>query len=113
MLADKQETALARELGALFMAGFPGKEPSADILRLIRSERLGGIILFSRNIVSREQLRELCVALLRCHVPAPLLPCLPLPVGTGRGIEGGGFRYAFPRNQPVRSPCARACSSAR
>ena len=64
MTADDDATAnLEREIGRLFMAGFVGTEPSEDILRLIREQRLGGVILFSRNIASREQLRALCVAL--------------------------------------------------
>ena len=63
MSATSLNPDLEREIGQVFMAGFPGKTPSDDLLRLIRDDLLGGVILFSRNIVSREQLRDLCLEL--------------------------------------------------
>ena len=63
MPADSPTPDLEAEIGQLFMAGFPGTEPSEGVLRLIREDKLGGVILFSRNIVSREQLRALCLEL--------------------------------------------------
>lgn len=63
MTIDRPTASLGRCVGALFMAGFAGTTPTGDILRLIREERLGGVILFSRNITGRAQLRALCLEL--------------------------------------------------
>ena len=63
MATDRATTDLNRRAGTLFMAGFPGTTPTDEILRLIREEQLGGVILFSRNIASRAQLRTLCLQL--------------------------------------------------
>ena len=45
------------------MAGFDGLTPTPGILDLIQRERVGGVILFSRNIASAEQLQALTSAL--------------------------------------------------
>ncbi|MBX5450467.1 MAG: hypothetical protein IRZ24_10395, partial [Thermogemmatispora sp.] len=50
---------LRDQLGQLLMAGFEGTEPSPAILDLIEHHQLGGVILFSRNIVSAEQVYHL------------------------------------------------------
>lgn len=63
MSASHSELDLERAIGRAFMFGFPGAQPSEGILRMIREDHLGGVILFSRNIASREQVRELCLAL--------------------------------------------------
>ena len=41
--------------GALLLAGFDGAEPSAEVLRLIREHRLGGVILYRKNCVDARQ----------------------------------------------------------
>lgn len=46
-------------IGQALLIGFPGLEPSADFLRFIREENIGGVILFAENIKSPAQLREL------------------------------------------------------
>ncbi|GER81391.1 beta-glucosidase [Thermogemmatispora aurantia] len=50
---------LRDQLGQLLMAGFEGTKPSPTILDLIENHRLGGVILFSRNIESAEQVYHL------------------------------------------------------
>jgi beta-N-acetylhexosaminidase len=45
--------------GALLVAGFDGTEPSAEILRLIREHRLGGVILYGKNCVDAGQVLRL------------------------------------------------------
>nr|BBH95656.1 beta-glucosidase [Thermogemmatispora argillosa] len=50
---------LRDQLGQLLMAGFEGTEPSPAILDLIENHQLGGVILFSRNIASAEQVYHL------------------------------------------------------
>ena len=46
---------LCRDVGQLFVFGFGGKELCDDSRALLRDERCGGVILFSRNIESLEQ----------------------------------------------------------
>ena len=46
-------------IGQLFMVGFPGTTVSGEITELIRDQRIGGIILFSRNLRDAEQIFEL------------------------------------------------------
>ncbi|KAI8986489.1 glycoside hydrolase superfamily [Pilobolus umbonatus] len=50
---------IENDIGQLFMCGFYGLEPSKEILDLITTHNLGSIILFSRNIESREQVQKL------------------------------------------------------
>lgn len=50
---------LDEKIGQLVMAGFHGTSPSPGITRLIREHHLGGVLLFSRNIVSPTQTARL------------------------------------------------------
>jgi len=51
---------LDAKIGRLFMAGIPGTTLDAETAALIRQYGLGGVILFSRNIVDPQQLAVLC-----------------------------------------------------
>jgi beta-N-acetylhexosaminidase len=62
---------LDREAAALLCVGFHGTSPSADVLTLIR-RGVSGVILFSRNIESAEQVAGLTSALKRA-ASRPLL----------------------------------------
>jgi beta-N-acetylhexosaminidase len=55
---------LDRDAAALLCVGFHGKTPSAEVVDLIR-RGVSGVILFSRNIESAEQVAELTAALKR------------------------------------------------
>lgn len=46
-------------VGQLFMFGFYGYKPTKEILRFIKEDNLGGVILFKRNIESADQLKAL------------------------------------------------------
>jgi beta-N-acetylhexosaminidase len=49
-----------REIGQLFVIGMPGPHLDKETDILIREDRIGGIVLFSRNIVDPVQLASLC-----------------------------------------------------
>jgi beta-N-acetylhexosaminidase len=48
-----------RLAGQRFVVGFEGQEASADVKRLIKDYRVGGVILFAGNIDAPEQVAEL------------------------------------------------------
>lgn len=50
---------MKRKIGQMVMCGFHGTEPSEDIIRLIREERIGGVIYFRRNLQDAAQARRL------------------------------------------------------
>lgn len=60
-----QDMTLEQKIGQLFVAGFPGEEPSEEFLGLVRKYKVGNVILFSRNISSRHQLAQLTKGLFR------------------------------------------------
>lgn len=49
--------------GQRLMVGFDGTELNEDLTFLIDTLLVGGIILFSRNLVTPEQIRELCLSI--------------------------------------------------
>ncbi|PIE18546.1 MAG: beta-N-acetylhexosaminidase [Proteobacteria bacterium] len=51
---------IERRCGELIIGGFDGLEPPREILRRIARGRLGGVVLFARNIAEVAQVRELC-----------------------------------------------------
>jgi beta-N-acetylhexosaminidase len=51
---------LAQKAGQRLMAGFDGKALNADLKFLIQTLKVGGIILFSRNLGPPEDIRQLC-----------------------------------------------------
>jgi beta-N-acetylhexosaminidase len=63
-----------RRAGDLFIVGLPGKELGADDEALLLDVQPGGVILFSRNVESAEQLGAL-VAEIRRAAPGALLYC--------------------------------------
>ena len=52
--------AAAALLGPVVMADFAGTAPSADLFDLIAARRLGGVILFAKNITGPAQAAQLC-----------------------------------------------------
>lgn len=71
--------------GQHLIGGFPGTAPPPPLLERIAAGRLGGVILFKRNIESAGQLLELTHALQRAAAGSPL--GLPLLVAIDQ--EGG------------------------
>jgi beta-N-acetylhexosaminidase len=74
-------SALRREIGQLLIAGFDGTELPVELKSLAREFGLGGVILFSRNIVEPEQVAQVC------YEAAHLVADLPLWVSVDQ--EGG------------------------
>lgn len=83
--------------GTFLVCGFEGLAPPADFLRFLKTEKPGGIILFTRNYESPRQLREL-TAELKSASPDPLLLMVDQ--------EGGPvvrFKEGFPEVPPMRT----------
>ena len=65
---------MSREkIGQLFMVGFEGTSVTPDLAAFIKEYKPGGVILFSRNLESIEQIVELTNALQACSPHSPLL----------------------------------------
>jgi beta-N-acetylhexosaminidase len=82
---------LDEQIGQLFVVGFPGQAPTAELLDLIQRERVGGVILFSRNIHDQAQTAALTHTLQSAaraagH-PAPLLVMTDQENGLVRRLE--------------------------
>ncbi|WP_410497653.1 beta-N-acetylhexosaminidase [Chitinibacter sp. S2-10] len=75
---------LRGQIGQLVMAGFDGFVPNAHIESLIREQRIGGVILFRRNIESPAQVAALCRRLQEINAEVSDLPLL-----IGIDQEGG------------------------
>jgi beta-N-acetylhexosaminidase len=63
---------LQDKLGQLVMVGFDGTTPSREVTRLIATTRVGGVILFRRNVEDPPQVLALTKALQRLASKAPL-----------------------------------------
>ncbi|MEW5767095.1 MAG: beta-N-acetylhexosaminidase [bacterium] len=65
------------QIGRMLMVGFEGDEPTKEIEEMIKKDRLGGVILFARNIISAGQVKKLCSRLKAIakasYVPPPLI----------------------------------------
>src|SRR5438093_6221116 len=70
------DTAVHDLIGQRFVIDFSGPEVTADLERLIREGRVGGVILFVKNIRSVSQVRGLTADLQRLAADAGLPPLL-------------------------------------
>ena len=52
-----------QQIGQLLMVGFSGKSATPEVLELIKTGHVGGIILFSRNLHAPRQALRLTTAL--------------------------------------------------
>jgi len=64
---------LREQIGQLFMVGFLGSSVSKELEELIRQYKPGGVILFSRNLESVEQIVNLTNHLQKLSPHSPLL----------------------------------------
>ena len=67
---------LGQLAGQRLMVGFDGTSFNDDLRFLIGTLNIGGVILFTRNIVSPDQLRELCTDIQHCGRQSGLGPLL-------------------------------------
>jgi beta-N-acetylhexosaminidase len=63
MPKDGAVAELTRDAGAVLQMGIDGTEPPAWALRALEARELGGVVLFSRNLVDRAQTAALCARL--------------------------------------------------
>ena len=88
---------MSREkIGQLFMMGFDGTAVSADLAAFIKEYKPGGVILFSRNLESVEQIVELTNDLHRCSPHSPLLISID---------QEGGRVSRLPKGFTIFPPC--------
>ena len=59
-MADALTRQAARDAGTVLQLGFDGTSAPDWVLRALSAGELGGVVLFSRNIVEREQVAALC-----------------------------------------------------
>lgn len=84
------------KIGQLFMVGFNGTAVSADLAAFIKEYKPGGVIVFSRNLESVEQIVELTNDLQRCSPHSPLLISID---------QEGGRVSRLPKDFTIFPPC--------
>ncbi len=57
------DLSLRNAIGQMLMVGFYGAEPTPEIIDMIERYRVGGVVFFSRNIKTKEQVAELTAKL--------------------------------------------------
>ncbi len=99
------ETRLKTQVGQMLLAGFEGLTPPEYILDWIAEGRIGGVILFGRNVETPEQLARLTQT---CHDAAHRNGRPPLLIG----IDQEGGTVARLREGFTESPGALALGAA-
>jgi beta-N-acetylhexosaminidase len=84
------------KIGQLFMVGFLGTSVSPDVASFIKEYKPGGVILFSRNLESVEQMVDLTNSLQACSPHSPLLISID---------QEGGRVSRLPKSFTIFPPC--------
>ncbi len=88
---------IRQKVGQLMMFGFEGKTPSKDIINLIASHGVGSLILFSRNIGHKEEVKQLTEELQKiakkAHHPSPLIIATDQENGIVRRLNEGTTEF--------------------
>ncbi len=108
------QMSIEEQIGQLLMVGFSGKEPTPQILDLIRSGHVGGVILFTRNLGSPRQIFQLTSTLQEAardagH-PYPLLIAIDQENGIVR--RTGSATTCFPGNMALGAINSQAATEA-
>ena len=85
------------KIGQLFMVGFLGTSVTPDLASFIKEYKPGGVILFSRNLESVEQMVDLTNDLQACSPHSPLLISID---------QEGGRVSRLPKGFTIFPPCA-------
>ena len=99
---------LEEMIGSMIMVGFRGSSAPSDILEAIQKGRLGGIILFDRdvnlhaqrNILDKKQLQLLTKSLQK-SAPHPIFIAVDQEGGRVRRLEPGKGFFALPSAQEM------------
>jgi beta-N-acetylhexosaminidase len=92
----RNEMTSREKIGQLFMVGFLGTTVTPELATFMREYRPGGVILFSRNLESVEQIVELTNDLQRCSPKSPLLISID---------QEGGRVSRLPKGFTIFPPC--------
>lgn len=84
------------KIGQLFMVGFLGTSVTPDLASFLKDYKPGGVILFSRNLESVEQIVQLTNDLQRCSPKSPLLISID---------QEGGRVSRLPKGFTIFPPC--------
>lgn len=88
---------LFNECASLFIVGFPGTSPDAEVKKLI-SDGVGGVILFKRNVENAPQIASL-VRALKTHAGRPLIASVDQEGGRVARLRGAPFTALPPMRQ--------------
>jgi beta-N-acetylhexosaminidase len=97
---------LAQKAGQRLMAGFEGRALNADLKFLIQSLKVGGIVLFSRNLGHPDEIRQLCGDVqdyARSSGQPPLIIAIDQEGGQVARLKAPFFSE-FPGNPAIKSP---------
>jgi beta-N-acetylhexosaminidase len=92
----RNEMTSREKIGQLFMVGFMGTTVTSELASFIKEYKPGGVILFSRNLESVEQIVELTNDLQRCSPQSPLLISID---------QEGGRVSRLPKGFTIFPPC--------
>jgi beta-N-acetylhexosaminidase len=84
------------KIGQLFMVGFLGTSVTPDLAVFLKDYKPGGVILFSRNLESIEQIVQLTNNLQQCSPKSPLLISID---------QEGGRVSRLPKGFTIFPPC--------
>lgn len=96
-----------QKLGELLIIGFEGKELSDDTSAFLQQAGIGGVIYFSHNYESPEQLQELSRQIQDCRGTLPLWISIDQEGGRVQRLKNP-FTVVPPAMQIAQSPSARA-----
>lgn len=98
-----RDMSIDQQIGQLLMVGFSGKKATANVLELIQSGHVGGVILFTRNLGTPQQIIRLTTTLQEAArsagSPFPLLIATDQENGIVR--RTGSSTTSFPGNMAL------------
>ena len=107
--AEASPQSLARMAGSRIVLGFDGYSPPDALLRQVRRGRAGGVILYSRNVSSRAQVKDAVRTIQRARPDGdpPLLLLIDQEGGLVKRLPGAPDRSAEEMGADGRTSLAR------